>query len=81
MRKVNKVKLSIEIDIIDIYTSAKFQILMTAILDLLQRCLPMILGENVTFPLSLCTVKSDLEMMFGDGVECVQGHLYHILRF
>ena len=41
----------------------------------------MILGQNVTFPLSLCTVKSDLEMMFGDGVECVQGHLYHIWRF
>ena len=31
--------------------------------------------------LSLCTVKSDLEMMFGNGVECEQGHLYHIRRF
>ena len=31
--------------------------------------------------LSLCTVKSDLEMMFGNGVECEQGHLYHIWRF
>ena len=59
----------------------RFQILMAAMLHFLQRGLPMILGQNVTFPLSLCTVKSDLEMMFGDGVECVQGHLYHIWRF
>ena len=59
----------------------RFQILMTAILDFLQRGLPMILGQNVTFLLSLRTVKSDLEMMFGDGVECEQGHLYHIWRF
>ena len=54
---------------------------MVAILDFLQRGLPMIFGQNVTFPLSLRMVKSDLEMMFGDGVECVQGHLYHIWRF
>ena len=59
----------------------RFQILMAAILDFLPRGLPMILGQNVTFPLSLCTVKSDLEMMFGDGVECVQGHFHHIWRF
>ena len=59
----------------------RFQILMAAILDFFQRGLPMILSQNVTFPLSLCTVKSDLEMMFGDGVECVQGHLHHIWRF
>ena len=59
----------------------RFQILMVAIVDFLQRGLPMILGQNVTFPLSLCTVKSDLEMMFGDGVECVQGHFHHIWRF
>ena len=59
----------------------RFQILMAAILDFLPRGLPMILGQNFTFPLSLCTVKSDLEMMFGDGVECVQGHFHHIWRF
>ena len=59
----------------------RFQILMVAILDFLQRGLPMIFGQNVTFPLSLRMVKSDLEMMFGDGVECVQGHFHHIWRF
>lgn len=26
-------------------------------------------------------MKSDREMMFGDGLECEQGHLYHIWRF
>ena len=64
-----------------LYHIWRSQILMAAILDFLERGLPMILGQNVTFPLSLCTVKSDLEMMFGDGVECVQGHLHHIWRF
>ena len=27
------------------------------------------------------TLKSDLQMMFGDGVECVQGLFDHIWRF
>ena len=41
----------------------------------------MILGQNFKFLLSLSMVKSDLEMMFGDGVECVQGLFDHIWRF
>ena len=41
----------------------------------------MILGQNFKFLLSLSMVKSDLEMMFGDGVECVQGLFDRIWRF
>ena len=41
----------------------------------------MILGQNFKFLLSLSMVKSDLEMMFGDGVECVQGLFDHLWRF
>ena len=58
-----------------LYHIWRFQILMAAILDFLPRGLPMILGQNVTFPLSLCMVKSDLEMMFGDGVEIGRAHV------
>ena len=59
----------------------RFQISMAAILDFFQRGYPMILGQNFKFLLSLSMVKSDLEMMFGDGVECVQGLFDHIWRF
>ena len=41
----------------------------------------MILGQNFKFLLSLSMVKSDLEMMFADGVECVQGLFDHLWRF
>ena len=41
----------------------------------------MILGQNFKFLLSLSMVKWDLEMMFADGVECVQGLFDHLWRF
>ena len=38
----------------------------------------MILGENFKFFLSLSVVKSKLEEMSGDVVECVQGLFHHL---
>ena len=51
------------------------QILMAAILDLFQRGSPMILCRNLNFPLGVCIVMLDLEMMFGDVLECLKSRI------
>ena len=38
----------------------------------------MIWGQNFKFLLSLFIVKLDLEMTFGNVVECLQGHLISV---